>query len=420
VNTQRSVIQIEGAAGTDPVSLPIRLLLEAPEGWTRSPRDRHKVRVFHSIGENPGVTRKELISRLAIRPGTISQLVQELVTGRLVTETQPTGPGERGRPEIPLYPNWMRWVAVSVFCVSMELHAVLINGAGQILSRSSRRVPSSAENPEIEALLTGLIQEVLGAVPDQSEVLGASLSFPGIVDSVERQWIFSARWPRLRHLSLHRMRGILGVEVVIRRQLDVLLEYAMMRDPRLRIGNTLLFHWGFGIGGAFASNGSVIRSSTGVFCQIGHVSFHPRSIRPCICGRIGCLETDAALWALAPEIERSYGAIPENEVDFVEFFASRPVASMECFRHALTSVAHALSHLQAILVPDRVLMYGPFLQNIEVFHSLTDEMRRLSPPFVAEKTVIEAMNPALSWHASGGTVSLFRDAYHAHLVTRSA
>ncbi|UCF97495.1 MAG: ROK family protein [Spirochaetaceae bacterium] len=308
-------------------------------------------------------------------------------------------------------------MAVSVFCVSMELHAVLINGADEILAESTREVPPTADNLEIEDSLTDLVNTVLSNVQRGSEVLAVSLSVAGIVNSATKEWIFSARWPRLRHLSLKRMQEILKVNIVVKRQLDVQLEYAMLRDRRLRDGNTLLFHWGYGIGGAFARNGSVVTSHTGVFCQIGHVSVYPESAKTCICGRTGCLEADAALWALAPEMARTHGPAPQNELELVEFLSTHPVSTTGYFRHALKSVAQALSHLLAILVPDRVLMYGPFLQNRDVAASLTAEVRNLSPPFVAESTVFETVPRAMSWNAPGSTLAYFRHAYESRLVS---
>jgi predicted NBD/HSP70 family sugar kinase len=265
-----------------------------------------------------------------------------------------------------------------------------------------------------------LIRKVLESSLDTGELLGVSLCVPGIVDSDAREWVFSARWPRLRRLSLHDAERALGVRIHVRRQLDVLLEYAMLKEPALRTGGTLLFHWGYGIGAAFSMNGKVIGSSKGVFCQIGHVSIHPRSTKPCLCGRIGCLEADAALWALTPEIERTEGAVPESELDFVKMFNERPIASTEYFRNALFSVIHAVSHLQAILIPDRVIMYGPFLANEQVFRTLTTEVKQLSPPFVTENTSFELMDDSLGWHAAAGTISIFHQAYRVTLLRRGA
>ncbi len=381
-----------------------------------SPRSKYKVQVLRSIYQNSGITRKELIAQLGIRAGTISDIVQALVSDQLIIESSVTDQRERGRPEIPLSINSDRWYAVSVFCISMNLHAVLIDSSDQHIAKTSIRVPASSDNSDIENAIVLLIKQLLTEKKYSQNLLGVSLSVPGIVNSIEKEWIFSARWPRLRNLSLNNIQDKLGMSIHIRRQLDVQLECNMIKDPEYMKGNVLLFHWGYGIGGAFASGGSIIGSSTGVFCQIGHVSVDPDSIKPCICGRLGCLEADAALWALAPEIERTHGQKLEDEVDCINFLATHSFADESYFRQALTSVVHALCRLLAILVPDTVLMYGAFLENEEIFNSLVLKTKQLSPPFIAEKTQFKRISTDSSWDPRGITAPLFYKAYSEHLI----
>jgi transcriptional regulator of PTS gene len=298
----------------------------------------------------------------------------------------------------------------------MNLHAVLIDSSDQQIAKASVRVPASSDNSDIENAIVLLIKQLITEEKYSENLLGVSLSVPGIVNSIEKEWIFSARWPRLRNLSLNNIQNQLGISIDIRRQLDVQLECNMIKEPEYMKGNVLLFHWGYGIGGAFASGGSIIGSSTGVFCQIGHVSVDPHSIKPCICGRLGCLEADAALWALAPEIERTYGQKLEDEVDCINFLASHSIADEIYFKNALTSVVHALCRLIAILVPDNILMYGAFLENDEIFNSLISKTKQLSPPFVAETTQIRRISIGSSWDPRGITAPLFHKAYSEHLV----
>ena len=198
------------------------------------------------------------------------------------------------------------WLAIAVFCVSTEMQAVLIDSFEHVICSASTEIPSLADNSDFEQCIVRLVGSLLSAnpCPPESRILGISFSVPGIVDSARRTWVFSARWPKMRNLGLAQLGARLGIEVSIRRQLDVRLNYEMVRKPELRSGNTLLFYWGYGIGGAFASQGEIVSSQTGVFCQIGHIAIDPDSVKPFLCGRLGCLETEAAYWALQPEIAR--------------------------------------------------------------------------------------------------------------------
>lgn len=396
--------------------LLLNLLADMREVPNQPPKVKHRLSLLELIYSHPGITRKDLIGETNIRPGTVSDITGELIAQGLIEESAPSGVRERGRPEVPLKPVWTRWVAISVYCVSMEMRADLISAEDVVIASESRDMPATADNAEVETILVDLLRDVIGNVPEHSQLLGATLSIAGLVNAENLDWIFSARWPRIRHLSLARVRDTLGIPLHLQRQLDLQLEYAMLANPDLRVGNTLLFHWGYGIGGAFASNGTVIQSSTGVFCQIGHVSVFPKSTRPCICGRIGCLEADAALWALAPHIEGSYGNVPQNEDELVQFLKDHPVHEEPYFKHALGAVGHGLSHLLGILVPNRVLVYGPFLESQHVFETLHQDVRRLSPPIVADETEIEVIHRSSLSDGTAGTVWLFRDAYRSELM----
>jgi transcriptional regulator of PTS gene len=220
----------------------------------------------------------------------------------------------------------------------------------------------------------------------------------------------------MRNLALAEVQEQLGIEVSIRRQLDVRLNYEMVRRPALKSGNTLLFYWGYGIGGAFASHGEIIGSQTGVFCQIGHIAINPDSVRPCLCGRLGCLESEAAYWALQPDIARLYSDIVDNnEFQAAGFLREHAIFDQEFFKKAQKSVAYALSYLQAILVPDRVLLSGMFLENPTVQDSLVKRMRQLSPPFVADMAKIEFIKVSNAWNAGAIAFFDFRRALETYI-----
>lgn len=383
-------------------------LIRKKRGLTQ--RSKHKAIILSTIYQSPGITRKELIAKLGIRAGTVTDIIQVLAEKGVVLESPAATQKDRGRPEIPLSINPDRWFAISIFCVSMNLHAILVNGLDEEIDQETVRIPRSADNTDFESFIISLVQKLYERNTLKGDMLGISLSVPGIVNSLKKTWIFSARWPWLRELSLGGIEHRLNMPISIRRQLDVQLSCSMIKDSSLTKGNVLLFHWGYGIGGSYATNGNIVKSNTGVFCQIGHVSVDPNSKKPCICGKIGCLETDAALWALEPEIERSHALKIEDELACRDFLKANSITDQVYFRQALNSVAHALSRLQAILVPDHILLYGAFIENDEVFDSLISKTKQLSPPFIAETIQFKRISMESLWDPRGITAGLFMEA----------
>ena len=400
------------------VPLVVSILADLETAYRNKPSSQYTARILKAIYESPGITRKGLVSSCRMRPGTVTGIVAKLVDDNLVCELRPAAPSERGRPEIALHINKRKWLAIAVFCVSTEMQAVLIDSFEDVICSASVEIPSLADNSDFEQCIARLVDSLLSdnSRPDESTILGISLSVPGIVDSAHQTWVFSARWPKMRNLALAQLEETLGIEVSIRRQLDVKLNYEMVLKPELRSGNTLLFYWGYGIGGAFASQGEIVSSQTGVFCQIGHIAINPESVKPCLCGRLGCLETEAAYWALQPEIARLYSDIVDNnEFQAASFLKEHAIFDQEFFKKAQKSVAYALSYLQAILVPDHVLLSGMFLENTTVQDSLVKRMRQLSPPFVADAAKIEFIGITDSWNPGAIAFFDFKQAFEAYI-----
>lgn len=375
-------------------------------------KSQYKASIFSTIYQSPGITRKEIISNLGIRAGTVTSIVQNLVDNGIVLESQHSVSKERGRPEISLRINPEKWYAISIYCVSMNLHSAIVNNLGHEIFASSERLPASSDNDDFTSIITRLINSLLSHIEDSESVLGITISVPGIVHSEKNEWIFSARWPRMRNLKLQDISRSLGIQIQIKRQLDVQLESNLIKNPELRKGNTLLFHWGYGIGGAYSIDGRIVGSSKGIYCQIGHIPVNIASMKPCICGKLGCLESEAALWAIAADIERTHNCKIEDEVSCRDFLDKNSIIDEDYFRNSLTSVAYALSNLQAILVPDRILVYGSFLDNSEIYSSLKKKVEQLGTPFIANAIDIRQINLSQVWDTRGITASLFHDAYN--------
>jgi transcriptional regulator of PTS gene len=409
---------VENSGDDEQPPLIVSTLESLEDAYRNKPGKQHTARILKAIYASPGITRKGLVSTCKMRPGTVTEIVARLVSDNLVREIRPEVLLERGRPEIALHINKRRWLVVVVFCVSTEMQAVLINSLEEVICSASAELPSLSDNADFEQCIVRLVTTLVAANPhpEESSILGVSLSVPGIVDSVNKTWVFAARWPKMRNLALAEVQEQLGIEVSIRRQLDVRLNYEMVRRPALKSGNTLLFYWGYGIGGAFASHGEIIGSQTGVFCQIGHIAINPDSVRPCLCGRLGCLESEAAYWALQPDIARLYSDIVDNnEFQAAGFLREHAIFDQEFFKKAQKSVAYALSYLQAILVPDRVLLSGMFLENPTVQDSLVKRMRQLSPPFVADMAKIEFIKVSNAWNAGAIAFFDFRRALETYI-----
>lgn len=388
------------------------------EGSRYRNKDKEKARVFQSLCVSDTNTRKMISDNLGIRPITVSKVIQELIEDRLVFEGDIKERNSKGRPEIRLVPNFQRFSAISIYVVSREIKGALVNLNGDILEIQSVLIPKEADNRRVTDEIRRILNSLIRRLPDKSQLIGIGTSLPGTVNAGQGKWISSARWPNLSNLLFNELSSEFKVPFSLHRSLDPELEFLLFTNEKYRHGGTLLFHWGYGIGSAFASDGKVLKSSLGRFGEVGHWQVNMDSIKRCNCGSFGCLETEAALWAILPEIREMYSHAPEDEPEFTDFIRNIDIGNLEVVKTSLGYVTMSLANLFKIFYPDRILLLGPFTEDRLICEELKNGFMKRIPDYarhLVELDVVSGFHGAVS----GSIYHLFREALRPLLKTRT-
>ncbi len=274
------------------------------EGSRYRIKDQEKAKIFQGLCISEANTRKAITHSLKLRPITVSKVIQELIEDHLVFEGASKERSSKGRPEIQLVPNYQRLSAIVIYVVSRELKGALVNLNEELLETQSVLLPIEADNTYVNDKIRDIVISLASKKAEGSQLIGIVATLPGTVNDTTGSWISSARWSKLDNLCLSSLTAEFGVPLVLHRSLDPELEFLLLKNPQYRKGGSLLFHWGYGIGSAFAFNGKVLKSSLGRFGEVGHWQVSPTSGKQCNCGFTGCLETEAALWAILEEIKK--------------------------------------------------------------------------------------------------------------------
>lgn len=385
------------------------------EGSRYRIKDKEKAQVFHAICSTAAITRKKVFETLEMRPTTVSKAVAELIDDRIIFEGESVNPGKKGRPEIGLFPNYNRFAAIAIYVFSKEIKGVLVNLGEEIISEMTVYVEDEADNDDFLNYLYKLIDSLSSLKPGGSEILGVGISVSGSVNTQNLTWIYTARWPRLKNLSFKPLAERTGLKVSIHRILDTDLKYILLKDPEICSEGALLFHWGYGIGSSYANKGTVLSSTLGSFGEIGHWQVNTDNPKLCTCGATGCLETEAALWALLPEIESSFPNTPEDENEFELFYEKHHIAELPMVQNAFKYVLNTLINLYYVLYPDRIMLYGPFFNNEELFARLSHDLKARIPAIGRENLSIRRFKYIQQGAIVGSTHSYFRTALSKHL-----
>lgn len=388
------------------------------EGDNYRIKDREKAMVFQKLCVSNNNTRKMISENLGLRPITVSKIIKELIEDKLILEGDSKERNSKGRPEIELAPDYCRFSAISIHVISREIKGALVNLNGEILDSQSVLIPEQANNMVIIKELQILLKILVNKLPIKSQLIGIGTSLPGTVNGKNGKWISSARWPKLRNINLHELTSKFNVPLSLNRSLDPELEYLLYNNEDYRKGGTLLFHWGYGIGSAFASEGKVLKSSLGRFGEVGHWQVKQDSNKKCHCGSIGCLETEAALWAILPEIREVYPDAHEDEPEFTNFIQNNNIGNLEVIKRSLGYVIMSLANLYKVFYPDRILLLGPFTENSLILNELKRGLKTRIPEYARSSVELNVVS-AFQGAVLGSVYHLFRDALRPLLKTRT-
>lgn len=324
-----------------------------------------RARLLRAVAEGRAASRKEMSDLFGIRSSTVSELVGDLVAAGLLAET-PVRSGGRGRPAQLLVANPNRLAAVVFRIASQSVQAAIVNLAGQAVAAERADVPVGCDNQQMAETFQELAGRLQGLVPRHADLAGLSFSLSGVVDAASQRWLFSSRWPRLRSLDIGEAVRATNLPVAVARNLDVELRARLARSED-RAGGTLLLHWGYGIGASFAIDGIPINGGEGRFGEIGHCRVSAAAAAPCRCGRTGCLETLASLWALQPVLAERWPMLDIDETALARQVGAIDLLSLPAMDRAVDQVVVALANLCRILFPRRVVISGPFVANPQVW-----------------------------------------------------
>jgi transcriptional regulator of PTS gene len=361
-------------------------------------KDKQKAEIFSCIANSGPLSRRDITHTLKLRSTTVSNIVGELVADGLLREGLSKNLGRPGRPDLSLSPVFDRMSAISLFVEDRYLIGSLIDIGGRVLRQAQVYVPADGGNEICLEGVDSLIKTLFSEVPTGCELLGVGMSVVGTVNTGRGIWVNADRWPEIRNLDLGKYFQRKGLNFVLRRNLDIELEYMLEKHPGSRKENTILFHWGFGVGGAYAYQGRVLDSPFGRVMDIGHTIIHPHSDKKCRCGVYGCVESEAAIYALLPTLRHRYPDLREESEDIEKILSYPEVFEIPGIGAAVDTVGLCLSNLFKIFYPHRIFLVGAFIRNEKIVGRL-------------EKILLETFYPKMKDTVHHVDLEVIRDGF---------
>ena len=329
--------------------------------------------VLQRVAAHEGASRAEIARLTGLTKGTVSVLVQDLLSNGLLVELGPQANGQIGRPSTALRLNGDRLCGIGLdigvdylaVCVTDLLHRVRyqrIESADNrdarpphVLDRAARLVAGAADAARGEGLAaTGVCVAVPGMLHGDGDRL---LVAPNL------------GWSDLAMIDeLARRLATADLPVRVDNEANLAALAELWLGDGARDGDYVYVSGEVGIGAGIVVGGRLFRGSRGFAGEIGHIVVDPNGLA-CSCGGRGCLERVAgqeailAAAGLPTSIATSIGHSESPLPELLRLLDRGDAAATSALAEAGVALGIALAGVINILDLDTIVLggiYGPF------------------------------------------------------------
>ncbi|WP_026931427.1 ROK family transcriptional regulator [Glycomyces tenuis] len=330
----------------------------------------------HVLAAERPISRTELASVTGLTRPTITRIVEELIAGRLVTETGSARDGRAGRPRVGLILSRSGPAGLGLDIRADGLAACVVDLTGTV--RHLAFAPFAFADAEPAAVMGRLAAMASAAVEavaaERLTVVAVTLAVPGPVDKGVVRSAPALGWADVDAGSLLRSGlGHLDLPITVDNEAN-LAAHGELHATRGELDNFVYVSGGLHIGAGIILDGRLVRGSRGWSGELGHVTVDPEG-RRCPCGSRGCLQTYASPQALLGDSPAPAGTMPELAV--TTRADEGDAATLAAIDEAGTALGVALSNVLNILDIGTVLLGGGFaLLSSWVTDRVEDEIAR--------------------------------------------
>jgi predicted NBD/HSP70 family sugar kinase len=339
-------------------------------------RELNRRRMLEALRQAGSADRAELARRTGLSRATVSALVGDcLASGLIVEESAPADAQLKGRRAAWLRLDPAAATAVGVDFGHRHVWVALADLAATVLVE--RRVELDVD-ADADASLDTAAQLVwdLAAVAgvDRERMLGVGMGVPGPVDHTTgtvRSSSILPGWTGLRPAEELERRLRLPVRLENDANLGALAEFT--HGAGRTVDDMLYVKVASGIGAGLILEGALHTGATGIAGEVGHVAVAPLG-DVCRCGNRGCLETVAAVGAVA----RRAGVTPAR---LLELAGDDDPAVRPALEEAGREIGRVIAALCNAINPAAVVVGGELgAGSAQLIEAIGAELRRVALP----------------------------------------
>jgi len=309
----------------------------------------------HVLAADAPVSRTELAAATGLTRPTITRIVEELIAGRLVTETGAPPDGRAGRPRMGLTVSRSGPAGLGLDIRTDGLAACVVDLTGTVRHLAFAPFIDNEAAAVLERLGRMATEAAEAAAAEGLTVITATLAVPGPTDGGVVRTAPALGWrdvdagamlaAHLRHLD---------VTINVDNEANLAARGELHRATP---DHFLYVSGGLDIGAGIILDRRPLRGSHGWGGELGHLTVDPDG-KPCRCGSRGCLQTYASLAAILAADTLPAGLTADAAL-LTWADAGRP-ETLAALDTAATALGIAIANVLNLLDIDTVLLGGSY------------------------------------------------------------
>lgn len=245
--------------------------------------------ILNDIRRHGEISRIDLAEHTKLSPTTVSSIVSELISEKLVTELR-IGESSGGRRPVMLGINPEARYAVTMILDQKSITFTIVNLSCQAFEKGHLTYDIHNAETMREALKNGLDRIMEKYSPCREKICGIGVSVPGVVDRRKGKILYSSKLHLENYDFLSEIEEKTGIRGYIFKDTDALI----LGEYNFGIGSTykniVYINIENGVGMSYIYSGKLFEPGYGGGFELGHITIDANG-ELCRCGNRGCLGT---------------------------------------------------------------------------------------------------------------------------------
>ncbi len=373
-------------------------------------RVKNRQAILKLLNNEGPLSRKDIAGYVKLTSASVTQLCSEMMEEGIIKELgEVLESGKVGRKKILIDIDYDFKVACCITIEKYMTYITLSNLKGDCIEEVSFKTDMTVA-PEV------FINEILDGCEvlfkkhhlQYHDILGIGVSLRGFVNRQEGYSddpgdAWNEQVP-VRDIIKRR----LPLNVVIENNIKAFAQREIIYGSGKANKNILFIKWFPGVGAAIVIDGKVYEGKDSKVADIAHL-FDGDETKRCHCGRYGCLETKISILAMEEEVLKIFSAektpllyektqghqdkiisVIEQYLEDEEQNLDHDVVTIILDRARI--ISKAIVNTITILSPDKVILYGKFVERNNIFETILNTCHQYDPSYEADYILKSEIN----------------------------